>query len=65
MWEGVCILLFIGLVVVLIDLFIGVVWGSISGYCGGCMDEIMMCVVDILYGVFYFLFVIILMVMFG
>lgn len=64
-WEGARISLFIGLAAALIDLFIGVVWGSISGYRGGRTDETMMRVADILYGVPYLLLVIILMVMLG
>ncbi|KRE10073.1 MULTISPECIES: ABC transporter permease [Priestia] len=63
-WEGARISLFIGLSAALIDLFIGVVWGSISGYRGGRTDEVMMRFADILYGVPYLLLVILLMVVF-
>ncbi|EIJ81850.1 binding-protein-dependent transport systems inner membrane component [Bacillus methanolicus PB1] len=64
-WEGARISLFIGVAAALIDFFIGVIWGGISGYKGGRTDEIMMRIADILYGVPYLLLVIILMVVLG
>src|SRR5699024_5311922 len=45
-----------------LDLIIGVVWGTISGYLGGKVDEYMMRIADILSGVPYLLVVILLMV---
>ena len=50
--------MFIGITAALIDLVIGVVWGGIAGYFGGIVDDIMMRIVDILYGVPYLLVVI-------
>ncbi|MBM7702566.1 ABC transporter permease [Metabacillus iocasae] len=61
-WEGARISLFIGISAALIDLFIGVLWGSIAGYRGGRTDEYMMRFADILWGVPYLLLVILLMV---
>ncbi|MGE7217065.1 ABC transporter permease [Priestia koreensis] len=61
-WNGARISLFIGLAAALIDLFIGVIWGSIAGYRGGRVDEFMMRFADILWGVPYLLLVILLMV---
>ncbi|WOV87670.1 ABC transporter permease [Sporosarcina oncorhynchi] len=61
-WYGAKISLFIGLMASLIDLIIGVIWGSVSGFFGGKLDEYMMRVADILYGVPYLLVVILLMV---
>ncbi|HWO98034.1 MAG TPA: ABC transporter permease [Bacillus sp. (in: firmicutes)] len=61
-WIGARISLFIGLSAALIDLFIGVIWGSIAGYRGGRTDEVMMRFADILWGVPYLLLVILLMV---
>ncbi|MFC3884395.1 ABC transporter permease [Bacillus songklensis] len=61
-WVGARISLFIGLSAALIDLFIGVIWGSIAGYRGGRTDEAMMRFADILWGVPYLLLVILLMV---
>jgi oligopeptide transport system permease protein len=48
----------------LISLFIGVIYGSISGYFGGRMDNIMMRIVDILYAFPTLLFIILLMAFF-
>ncbi|HLR60388.1 MAG TPA: ABC transporter permease [Pseudogracilibacillus sp.] len=61
-WYGARISLFIGLTAAFIDLIIGVIWGTISGYLGGKVDEYMMRVADILSGVPYLLVVILLMV---
>lgn len=61
-WVGARISLFIGLSAALIDLVIGVIWGSIAGYRGGRTDEAMMRFADILWGVPYLLLVILLMV---
>ncbi|WP_408005326.1 ABC transporter permease [Pseudalkalibacillus berkeleyi] len=61
-WEGARISLFIGFSAAIIDLFIGVIWGGISGYRGGRLDELMMRAADILWAVPYLLLVILLMV---
>ena len=61
-WYGAKISLFIGLTAAFIDLIIGIIWGSVSGYLGGKVDEYMMRVADILSGVPYLLVVILLMV---
>ncbi|WP_099159292.1 ABC transporter permease [Virgibacillus ndiopensis] len=61
-WYGAKISLFIGLMAAFIDLIIGVIWGSVSGFFGGKIDEYMMRIADILYGVPYLLVVILLMV---
>ncbi len=61
-WEGAKISLFIGLTAAFIDLVIGVIWGSISGYIGGRVDEILMRIADILSALPYLLVVILLMV---
>src|SRR5699024_4165084 len=41
-WYGARISLFIGLTAAFIDLIIGVIWGTVSGYLGGKVDEYMM-----------------------
>jgi len=61
-WEGARISLFIGLTAAIIDLIIGVLWGSIAGLSGGRVDNIMMRIADVLYAVPYLLVVIILLV---
>ncbi|WLR51585.1 ABC transporter permease [Bacillus tianshenii] len=63
-WIGARISLFIGLAAATIDLFIGVIWGGLSGYLGGRTDEYMMRFADILWAVPYLLLVILLMVVF-
>ena len=44
---------------------IGVSWGIIAGYAGGRVDSIMMRIVDVLYGLPFIIFIILLMVIFG
>lgn len=61
-WIGARISLFIGLAAAIIDLIIGVIWGGISGFLGGKVDEVMMRIADILIAVPYLLLVILLMV---
>src|SRR5699024_5140511 len=60
-WHGARVSLFIGLSAAVIDLIVGVVWGLIAGFFGGKIDEIMMRIADILYGIPYLLIVILLM----
>ncbi|CAI9386506.1 ABC transporter permease [Niallia sp. Sow4_A1] len=64
-WYGAKISLFIGIAAALIDLVIGVIWGGIAGYKGGKVDEVMMRIADVLYGIPYLLLVILLMVVLG
>ena len=61
-WYGAQISLFIGLMAALIDLVIGVIWGAVAGFFGGKVDEILMRIADVLYGVPYLLVVILLLV---
>ncbi|GAB4074881.1 oligopeptide ABC transporter permease OppC [Barrientosiimonas marina] len=61
-WYGAKISLFIGLSAAFLDLIIGVIWGAVAGFFGGKIDEYMMRIADILYGVPYLLVVILLMV---
>ena len=44
---------------------IGVTWGTVAGFAGGKTDTIMMRIVDVLYGIPFIIFVILLMVIFG
>jgi oligopeptide transport system permease protein len=55
----------VGLLATLVSLTIGVTYGSVAGYAGGRLDQVMMRGVDILYGLPFMFFVIILMVLFG
>ena len=61
-WEGARISLFIGITAAIIDLVIGVLWGSIAGLSGGRVDNIMMRIADVLTAIPYLLVVIILLV---
>jgi oligopeptide transport system permease protein len=55
----------IGLVGTLTAALVGILIGSISGYVGGWLDNLIMRVVDIMYGLPYMLIVIIIMAMIG
>jgi len=62
LWVGTRISVFIGVMAALLDLVIGVSFGGISGYFGGVVDDVMMRIVDVLYGIPYLLVVILLLV---
>lgn len=64
-WHGARISLFVGLMAALIDVSIGIAYGGISGYKGGRADNIMMRIIEILYGLPYLLVVILLLVVMG
>ena len=55
----------IGLLATLVSLIIGVIYGSIAGYAGGRTDNVMMRIVDVLYGLPFLFIVILLMVVMG
>ncbi|MGA2079905.1 MAG: ABC transporter permease [Holophaga sp.] len=55
----------IGLVGTFTSMLLGIVLGSVAGYAGGALDNLIMRTVDILYGLPYMLVVIILMALFG
>jgi oligopeptide transport system permease protein len=55
----------VGLLATLVSLAIGVGYGSVAGLAGGRADHLMMRVVDVLYGLPFMFFVIILMVFVG
>jgi oligopeptide transport system permease protein len=62
---GARISLLVGFVATGVALVIGVTWGIIAGYFGGRIDSVMMRIVDILYGLPFITFIILLMVIFG
>lgn len=64
-WWGARISIFVGLMAALIDLVIGVIYGSIAGLYGGKIDEVMMRTADIIYSIPYLLVVILLIVVMG
>jgi len=62
---GARISLSIGVAASFINLTVGVLYGGIAGYAGGRIDNIMMRIVDILYGIPLLLYIILLMVVLG
>lgn len=58
---GARISLSVGLTATLVSVAVGLVYGAIAGYAGGWIDEIMMRIVDIMYGLPYMFLVIIIM----
>lgn len=62
---GARVSLLVGIAATLVSLVIGVAWGTIAGYAGGRIDQVMMRLVDILYALPFMFFVILLMVFFG
>ncbi|WP_461812207.1 ABC transporter permease [Faecalimonas sp.] len=60
-WMGARVSLTVAIVVALIDCFIGVIYGGISGYFGGAVDNVMMRIVEIISGIPYLIIVILLM----
>jgi oligopeptide transport system permease protein len=62
---GARVSLLVGFVATGVALIIGVSWGIIAGYFGGRVDSVMMRIVDVLYGLPFIIFIILLMVIFG
>ncbi|GGM24923.1 peptide ABC transporter permease [Paraliobacillus quinghaiensis] len=50
-WKGTQISLYIGLLAALIDMVIGVIYGGVSGYYGGRIDNFMQRIIEILTGI--------------
>ena len=63
--EGGRISLGVGVLATLVSIIIGITYGSISGYKGGKVDSLMMRFVDILFGLPFTIFVILLTTVFG
>lgn len=64
-WWGARISLFVGVIASMVDLAIGVLYGSLAASFGGKVEELMMRLADILYSIPYLLVVILLMVIIG
>lgn len=64
-WWGTRISLFIGIVAAIIDLIIGVIYGGISAYYGGKVDEVMQRAIEIIYSIPYLLIAILLIMVIG
>ena len=63
--EGGRVSLGVGILATLVSIIIGITYGAISGYKGGNVDSFMMRFVDILYGLPFTIFVILLTTVFG
>ncbi len=60
-WHGARTSMLIAFSTVLINFFIGVIYGGISGYVGGFVDNVMMRITEIINGIPYLIIVILLM----
>lgn len=60
-WEGARISLLIAFTAVFINFVIGIVYGGISGYFGGWIDNVLMRILEIINGIPYLIIVILLM----
>lgn len=63
--QGGRISLMVGIISTFVSLLVGVSYGSIAGYMGGKVDNIMMRIVDIIYAIPYILIVIVLLKVFS
>jgi oligopeptide transport system permease protein len=63
--HGARISLMVGILATSVSIIIGVLYGAISGYAGGRVDEVMMRFLDIVYALPFTILVIIIMVLFG
>lgn len=61
LWSGGRVSLFIAATAVAVNCIIGIIYGGISGYAGGAIDNIMMRIVEIIVGIPYLIIVILLM----
>lgn len=64
-WWGTRISLFIGIMAALMDLFIGVLYGGISAYYGGKVDDAMQRFIEVVYSIPYMLVTVLLIVIMG
>ncbi len=64
-WYGARVSLFVAVIAALLDFMIGVIYGGIAGYKGGRADNLMMRIIEVLYGLPYLLVVILLAVVMG
>src|SRR5215203_5327285 len=63
-WAGTRVSLYIGLLAAFLDIFVGVVYGAISGFLGGRVDDGMQRVIEVLNGIPYLVVAILAMVVF-
>src|SRR5215217_5327817 len=63
-WAGTRVSLYIGLLAAFLDIFVGVVYGAISGFLGGRVDDGMQRVIEVLNGIPYLVVAILAMTIF-
>lgn len=61
LWDGGRVSLFIAVTAVFINCIIGIIYGGISGYAGGKVDNLMMRIIEVINGIPYLIIVILLM----
>lgn len=64
-WQGGQVSLFIAFVAVAVNLLLGIVYGGISGYMGGAVDNVMMRIVEVINGIPYLMVVILIKAVVG
>ncbi|MNI56503.1 Oligopeptide transport system permease protein OppC [compost metagenome] len=64
-WWGTRISLFIGISAAVIDLVLGVIYGGISAYYGGRVDEIMQRIIEVVWSIPYLLLAILMIMVIG
>jgi oligopeptide transport system permease protein len=64
-WAGTRVSLYIAFLAALLDLFVGVTFGAVSGFLGGRVDDVMQRVIEILNGIPYLVVAILAMVVFN
>ena len=64
-WQGTRVSLIIGILGAFIELVIGAIYGGVSGYFGGVVDDIMMRIVEILNSVPYLILVLLIAIVLG
>jgi oligopeptide transport system permease protein len=64
-WWGTRISLFIGLMAAALDLIVGVIYGGVSAYFGGKIDNVMQRFIEIIYSIPYLLIAILLIMVLG
>ena len=63
-WVGTRVSLYIGFLAALMDIFVGVVYGAVSGFLGGRVDDVLQRGIEILNGIPYLVVAILAMVVF-
>lgn len=60
-WEGGRVSMFIAFAAVFVNFIVGIIYGGISGYFGGGLDNVMMRIIEIINGIPYLIIVVLLM----